>query len=228
MKNLNYLMIIGWLLLISCTKSTHVLCPDFKGKKNSNFVKMEFNFHQKNKKLNKRPFSIHLKKVPQEDQTEPFFIKLNLLGTSNKKLSLPNKNFNFSSIPLKLNSNSSLKIKAFTIVNKHDYQKLSFPNAQKKDSISRPKYGYKLFIPLLSVTFGILAGGFVVPVYTSGLLVGLIAAPIAAGICITLGFIGLRRKLKGEGLFFSIVGIVLGFLSLVALAPILLFFLAYI
>lgn len=164
----------------------------FKGKKNSNFVKMEFNFHQKNKKL-KGHFQFTSKKVPQEDQTEPFFIKLNLLGTSNKKLSLPNKNFNFSSIPLKLNSNSSLKIKAFTIVNKHDYQKLSFPNAQKKDSISRPKYGYKLFIPLLSVTFGIVAGG-VVPVYTSGLLVGLIAAPIAAGICITLGFIGLHLE----------------------------------
>jgi hypothetical protein len=55
--------------------------------------------------------------------------------------------------------------------------------------------------------------------YTSGLLAGLIIAPLAAGIPITLGFIGLRRKPRGGCAFLHIEGLVLVLLAWLHLFP---------
>lgn len=49
--------------------------------------------------------------------------------------------------------------------------------------------------------------------YTSGLLAELIIAPLTAGIPLTLGFIGLRRKPRGGCAFLHIAGLVLVLLA---------------
>jgi ACR3 family arsenite efflux pump ArsB len=103
-----------------------------------------------------------------------------------------------------------------------------FPKTQLQESLFLPHSISKMVIPILSIAFGLLAAGFVFPIYTSGLVAGLIVVPVAACTSITLGFIGLRRKPNGFCTFLNITGIVLGFLGLAALFPLLLFFLAYI
>lgn len=53
-----------------------------------------------------------------------------------------------------------------------------------------------LITSLLSFCFGVLAILFVIPLYASGFIGGLIIIPLAAIFAITLGFIGLRKTQK--------------------------------
>jgi hypothetical protein len=92
-----------------------------------------------------------------------------------------------------------------------------FPKTQLQESLFLPHSGSKKVIPILSVAFGLLAAGLVLPMYTSGLVAGLIVAPVAAGTSHHPGLHRFAQKAQGvDAHFFISTGIVLGFLGLAA------------
>jgi hypothetical protein len=97
-------MFLGWLSLTSCNKSTFVFCPDFKEKKNSEFVKMDFHLHQQKKhklKLSTRLFSQYSINKFSKEQLTTLPIKWIKLRSPKKNFTLPTGDRHLFLIPKK-------------------------------------------------------------------------------------------------------------------------------
>lgn len=228
MKYTNYTLIIIWLVASSCNRTAHVYFPEIK--KNSNLEIAHSNFSiLKIKYLSSIiPIADNLKinKSTKTPSKPPQILQDNLnaiMAKVNEPPKYNNLSFRLENTGSKTNLIKSLNhasprvnqnVPASPIIKKFNAQVLSVPHKN-------------LITSLLSFCFGVLAILFVIPLYASGFIGGLIIIPLAAIIAITLGFIGLRKNPK-KGTILLIAGIVMGFISLASLMPLLLFFLAYI